>query len=491
MNDSYCIFCLHEPVSEDLKLRKIDPIPVLSCVRQDTRCSNAYTPCGRRIRFGHSVAIGSLRWVRPEEYHVGRPSLDAIRGFDRAVYIVAVGQLLNVLGAGLVYPFATVHFHLRVGIPLSVVGTGFLARNVATATATALGGYWADRHGRKPVMVVSMAGNALTLASYAAVPAIAAAVGPLSLGWAFVGVSATAGLTAGLYTPAANAYTADLTADADRDRAFSLLKVANNVGFGAGFVAGGLLYQVANVAIFVANGVTSGVVAVVLLVTIPRSHGGRRSAALTDALGEWGQAVTERRVMILAGLNVGFAVMYAQMRTTVPVVATEWIGLDSAQLGTLYVLNPLTLVLLQIPVVDAIATWRRTRGLVASTAFWGLSMLAVGLVAFGDVPVVVGIGLVGAHLVVRTLGEILHSPVSTSLMSALGTERERGSQLSLLEVAKRLGFGVGSFAGGLFFDYGVGGMLWPVLGAGCVVLALGVLTLERRVTTAENGITAG
>jgi MFS family permease len=422
---------------------------------------------------------------------VRRPSLDPIRGFDRAVYVVAAGQLLNAFGAGIVYPFATVHFHLQVGIPLSIVGTGFLARNIATAGATALGGYWADRHGRKPVMIISMAGNALTLASYATVPAIAAAVGPLSLGWAFVGVSATAGLTAGLYTPAANAYTADLTAGGDRDRAFSLVKIANNAGFGSGFVVGGLLYQVANVAIFIANGATSGVVAVILLIAIPRIHQGRRSAALTDAVGEWGQAITERRVVFLGVLNVGFAVMYAQMGTTVPIVATEWIGLDSAQLGTLYVLNPLTLVLLQIPVVDAIATWRRTRGLVVSAAFWGLSMLAVGLVAVGDVPVVFGVGLVAAHLVIRTLGEILHSPVSTSLMSALGTERERGSQLSLLEVAKRLGFGVGSFVGGLFFDYGMGGMLWPVLAVGCVVLALGVLTLERRITPTENGFTTG
>ncbi len=70
-----------------------------------------------------------------------RPSLDAIRGFDRGVYIVAVGQLLNVFDAGLVYPFATIHFHLQVAIPLSIVGTEFLARNVATACATALGGY--------------------------------------------------------------------------------------------------------------------------------------------------------------------------------------------------------------------------------------------------------------------------------------------------------------------------------------------------------------
>lgn len=432
-----------------------------------------------------------------------RPSLDAVRGFDRAVYVVAAGQLINVLGSGMVYPFATVHFHLEVGIALSLVGFGLLANNVALAVATAIGGYAADRVGRKPVMIASMAGNAVTLAAYAAVTDLAALVDPLDAGGAFVLVATLAGLTAGLYTPAATAYTADLTAGKDRDRAYSMLKVANNVGFGTGFVVGGLLYEWISVSVFLADGITSAVVAVVLLSFVPRVHEGRPGADLRGSVGDWGRAITRRRVIALAGLNVGFAVMYAQMRTTVPVVATETLGLSASQLGTLFVLNPVTLVLLQIPVVDAISDWRRTRGLVASAGFWTASMVAVWLVypldlgrngatgtdAAGALPVLtLGVGLVAAHLVLRTVGEILHSPVATSLMSDLGTESERGSQLSLLEVAKRGGFGLGSFLGGLFFDYGLAAWLWPALAGVCGVLAVGVLLLEGRVSPAENGV---
>ncbi|PSQ13112.1 MFS transporter [Halobacteriales archaeon QS_5_70_15] len=432
-----------------------------------------------------------------------RPSLDAVRGFDRAVYVVAAGQLINVLGSGMVYPFATVHFHLEVGIALSLVGFGLLANNVALAVATAIGGYAADRVGRKPVMIASMAGNAVTLAAYAAVTDLAALVDPLDAGGAFVLVATLAGLTAGLYTPAATAYTADLTAGKDRDRAYSMLKVANNVGFGTGFVVGGLLYEWISVSVFLADGITSAVVAVVLLSFVPRVHEGRPGVDLRASVGDWGRAITRRRVVALAGLNVGFAVMYAQMRTTVPVVATETLGLSAAQLGTLFVLNPVTLVLLQIPVVDAISDWRRTRGLVASAGFWTASMVAVWLVyplglgrtgatgtdAAGALPVLtLGVGLVAAHLVLRTVGEILHSPVATSLMSDLGTESERGSQLSLLEVAKRGGFGLGSFLGGLFFDYGLAAWLWPALAGVCGVLAVGVLLLEGRVSPAENGV---
>jgi len=426
---------------------------------------------------------------------VRRPSFDAVRGFDRAVYVVAGGQLVNVLGSGLVYPFATVHFHLQVGIALSLVGFGLLANNVALAVATAAGGYAADRVGRKPVMVASMAGSAVTLAGYAFVPDLAALVDPLDPAGAFVLVATLAGLTAGLYTPAGTAYTADLTAGKDRDRAYSMLKVANNVGFGTGFVVGGLLYEWASVSVFLADGLTSAVVAVLLLSLVPRVHRGATDVGLRDSVGDWGRAITRRRVVALAGLNVGFAVLYAQMRTTVPVVATETLGLSASQLGTLFVLNPLTLVLLQIPVVDAISAWRRTRGLVVSAGFWAASMVAVWLVypldlgtASSSPLVALGVVLVAGHLVLRTIGEILHSPVATSLMSDLGTESERGSQLSLLEVAKRGGFGLGSFVGGLFFDYGLAAWLWPALAGVCGLVAVGVLLLEPRVSPAENGV---
>lgn len=404
-----------------------------------------------------------------------RPSLDAFRGFPTAVYVVAAGRLLNVLGSGIVYPFATVHFHLEVGIALSLVGLGLLANNVATALGTAVGGYLADRHGRKPVMVASMALSTGTLASYALVTDAAG----------FVAAATAAGLTVGLYAPASQAMVADLTDGETRDRGYALLKVASNAGFGSGFVVGGLLYQVASVAVFVADGLTSGLVALVLLAALPRVHEGS-TATFGASVRGWSRAVSRPRIVRLAALNVGFAVMYAQMQATVPVVATETLGLSSSQLGTLYVLNPVVVVCFQLPLVDAVGGWRRTRGLVVSAGFWAASMLAVW--AVGATSAAVGVALVGAFLVLRTVGELLHAPLVTSLGSALGPASERGGKLSLLEIAKRLGMGLGATLGGAFFDYGVAPLLWPTLVACCGLLALGVLAFERRLSPAENGL---
>ncbi|WP_248896679.1 MFS transporter [Haloplanus halobius] len=414
-------------------------------------------------------------------------TLDAVRGFRRPVYAVAGGRLINVFGSGLVYPFASIHFHLQVGIPLSIVGLGLLANNVATAAGTAVGGYLADRYGRRSVMVGSMALSAVTLAAYALV----------TTGAGFVAVATAAGLTMGLYAPASQAMIADLTDAAERERGYGLLKVASNVGFGSGFVVGGVLYEFANTAVFVADGLTSAVVAGVLLVALPEIHDGRADATLSESVGDWSRAISRPRLVALALLNVGFAVMYAQMQATVPVVASETLGLDSAQIGTLYVLNPLVLVLFQMPVLAAVDDWRRTRGLVASTAFWAvsfgailaldpLSQAASGL-ALDWEPMAVGVGLVGAFLVLRTVGEVLHSPLVTSLASDLGPADDRGSRLSLIEIAKRLGMGLGAALGGAFFDFGLVGLLWPTLIVACGGLAVGLLALERRVSPAENG----
>jgi hypothetical protein len=57
----------------------------------------------------------------------------------------------------------------------------------------------------------------------------------------------------------------------------------------------------------------------------------------------------------------------------------------------------------------------------------------------------------------------------------------------VLEVAKRLGFGIGPVVGGAFFDYGVDALLWPALVVMSLLLGVGVLSLERRVTPAANG----
>ena len=61
-----------------------------------------------------------------------RSSLSDLRGFDRAVFVVAAARFVNVLGSGIVYPFATLYFYGEVGIAFTLVGTGLFAKRQDT-----------------------------------------------------------------------------------------------------------------------------------------------------------------------------------------------------------------------------------------------------------------------------------------------------------------------------------------------------------------------
>ena len=394
--------------------------------------------------------------------------------YPRPVRYVSLGQFVNVFGSGVVYPFATIYFVDYANIAFAVVGAGLFANSLLRAVGTAFGGYLADRLGRVPVMVASMALSAFALAAYALV----------TTGPGFVVVASAAGLVGGLYTPASHAMVADLTDGDDREQSYGLLKVANNLGFGLGFVSGGLLFGIAHTAVFVVDGATSLAVAVLLFVVLPRGDV-RTPEPLRRELARWRAAVSRPALVHLALLNVGFAFMYAQMGSTVPILAKRSLGLSSEAIGLLFVLNPLVIVLFQLPAVAWVRGMRRTRGLVLSTGFWAAAFLAVVLLHY--VSVLVGIALLGAFLVLRTLGEVLHSPLTTALASDLGPAETRGSQLSVVEISKRLGFGIGPLVGGLFFDYGYEFWLWPAIVGLCLAIAVGLLALEARLAPGENG----
>ncbi len=102
-------------------------------------------------------------------------------------------------------------------------------------------------------------------------------------------------------------------------------------------------------------------------------------------------------------------------------------------------------------------------------------------------PWILGVVLVGVFLVARTVGEILHSPLVTALASDVGAVDDRGSHLSVVEMAKRLGFGLGPVIGGLYFDFGLTAWLWGSLLVGSGLLAAGLLAFERRIPAAVNG----
>jgi DHA1 family tetracycline resistance protein-like MFS transporter len=153
---------------------------------------------------------------------------------NAAVVFIFVTVVLDVLALGIIVPV----------LPALVVG--FLGGDIARAARTygLFGTAWAamqfvaspflgalsDRFGRRPIILLSIAGLGFDYVFMALAP---------SLGWLFVG-RVISGFTSASFATAA-AYIADVTSPEDRARSFGLIGAAFGLGFVLGPALGGVL----------------------------------------------------------------------------------------------------------------------------------------------------------------------------------------------------------------------------------------------------------
>ncbi len=170
--------------------------------------------------------------------------------FDRRVWILAFGRLLSQVGIGFTLFYAPIFFTAQVGLSATQVGLGIGLGSVAGMAGRFWGGSMADSPtgGRRPTLLLSALLSALA-------DGVLLLANDFSI---FLIGNLLMGLGVGLYWPAAESVTADITAPDQRNEAYALVRLADNLGLGVGVVAGGALISLTGAyrALFAADGMT-------------------------------------------------------------------------------------------------------------------------------------------------------------------------------------------------------------------------------------------
>ena len=277
-------------------------------------------------------------------------------------------------------------------------------------------GALSDRHGRRPVLLLSLCGSALGFAVFG----VGGALWVLVLGRVMEGL--TAGSISTLY-----AYVADTHAPAWRGPAFGLLGVAGGLGFMLGPVLGGLLGQLSLSAPLYGASALALVNAWLVQRHLPESlPPGKRSVRVSggrfNAVAQLAAALRERRLRLLFGVVFCFAFGSVVLQSNLAVMLKELLAFGPAAIG---------FVLAGIGVMDIVsqglvATWLLPRFGEQRVATAGLLINACGLLLLALLGLFPVLPLLAGGIAMFTFGDGLFQPSVSALIADAAPSGRQG-----------------------------------------------------------------
>ncbi|HEY4590434.1 MAG TPA: MFS transporter [Thermoanaerobaculia bacterium] len=392
----------------------------------------------------------------------------------RALLTVFLTILLDLIGFGMILPFLTFYAQEFRATPLQI-GLLFSSYSLTQLLCAPLLGRLSDRVGRRPVLLGSIAGSALSYVVFAFAPSYAVLLLARSL----------SGVAAANYA-IAQAYMADVSTPEGRSKAMGLVGAAFGLGFVLGPALGFLLFfsPLAHLGPRLVPLVAAGLSTLNLLiaaVALPESLSPelRRSAAarggswlgFSDLLAVW-------RDTPLRGLMVLFFLVmfcFSMMETTLALFCQARFGFGYRETSGLFVFVGIVLVIVQGGLLGRLVRRFGERRLILS----GIVLMALGLILL---PVGTKLWFLLVSLLLLAVGNGVHNPSTTGLLSRLAGEEAQGSTIGLSRSFGALARILGPPAGTWIF--GAAGPGWPFWSAGALMLVALAVAVDvlRRVT---------
>jgi MFS family permease len=372
----------------------------------------------------------------------------SLRALPRAAWILFLGIFLNRFGT-FVIPFLTLYMKGK-GYGVGDAGIAIGSYGLGTLLASFLGGYLADRIGRRKTIAISMFGGAASML----------VLSRAESWWGIVLLTGLNGLCGEFYRPASTALLADVVPAGQRVIAFSTYRMALNAGWAFGPATGGFLTHLSYKWLFLGDAFTSLLFGLVAWTALPE---GRRSsheqAGWSVALRQMGK---DRLCLQYFAASFFIALIFFQISSTYGLFVTQ-LGFTPAVYGALISLNGLLVACFEL-VVSNISRRFPARHSIA----FGYIMVGVG---FGLNAGATALPVLVLAIVLFTLGEMISIPVGAAYLADLAPAEMRGRYMG----AQGLTWGVALIFGpglGMYLLERGSTLLWLACGASGLIGAV-------------------
>jgi DHA1 family tetracycline resistance protein-like MFS transporter len=342
------------------------------------------------------------------------------RGLD----VVYLAVFVDLLGFGIILPLLP-YYAERFGATGLWVGAILTAYSAAQLVGASILGRLSDRIGRRPVLLMSLAGSAASLF----LSGLAHSLWPLLL------ARALAGLFGGSIA-AAQAYVADVTLPEERAKYMGLL----GASIGLGFVFGAAAF------------VAAGIAALNLALAFERLEETRDPARRAEAPSRvaWSHmkdALHHPSLRRFLAATFLVTLAFVAMEATFALLGEARFGLNAARLGLVFTYVGVVMVVVQGGALGRLVSRYGEKAL----AVTGACLLAASL---GALPFVPSLAAALGALGVLSVGQGLTNPTLSTLVSRASSADEQGGVLGLGQSLAAAARAVGPIAAGWLYDQG-------------------------------------
>ncbi len=367
---------------------------------------------------------------------------------DRRLLVIVLTLVVNLIGFGIMIPLLPLYAQ-SFGASEQVIGLVIATFSLCQLIASPALGALSDRWGRRPILLLSLIGTAVSfvmLALARSVPQLFAA-------------RLVDGLSGGNISTA-RAYVADITSEDERARAYGLIGAAFGVGFVLGPALGGALAHLGYTAPIWAAAALTLVATALAWIWLPETvhRGTARAAPFWAGLRD---AFSRRALRPLLIVDFVYWTATAVFQGTFALVTAHRFAFDVPRVGYVLAAFGVLGVIVQVKLVGPVVSALGERRVFAL----GLALAVVGLAAAA---LASDVRLFLAGLVPYAVGSALCTPSLASLISRAAGPEEQGAVQGAASALESLGRTIGPIWGTVVMQQLGDG---PAFGLGALLLA--------------------
>jgi MFS transporter, DHA1 family, multidrug resistance protein B len=357
-----------------------------------------------------------------------------IRDWDRNLKVRLFSEAMMNITFWMFFPFLTIYFAEEFG--KSKAGFLLVFSQVFSVFANLMGGYCADRFGRKRMMVLSAIGQGLSFMTFGV------AVSPwFQSPWLGFIAFAVAGIFGSFYWPASQAMVADVVREKDRSSVFAIFYTSINIAVVIGPILGAIFYVQYRFQLLLVAGIVCIMLGLILAKwtreTVPQKKisidvDGKWYYFLQNQLRDYSLIIKDKTFLlfILAGVLAGQTFM--QLDLLIPVYIKDVIQTQSLfsigswsfsikgtqAFGIVLAENGFLVALFTVVVTKWMGKYQERNVFVLSSIVY-----SAAIILFSQTQLIWGFILAMA---VFTFGELMGAGLQQSFVSKLAPEHMRG-----------------------------------------------------------------